>query len=679
MQAIHVPTSNQMSKIQISDQLQTRASFATSTYNDESGSVEVVWTTGARGARSTWDGTRYFEELEVSERAVDMSRLTNGAPVLNSHGQGDLKDVIGVVERAWIANGEGRAQIRFSEREDVKAIRADVKAGILRHISVGYAVQQYEKVAEVDGAPVMRATKWTPAEISLVPVAFDDRAQIRSKTPVFVDVFTRGAAAEEQQMSEVKTPPAPVDDQVANAKREMELKTAVDAATAAETVRITEINRAVRAAKLGDEFAAKLIADRTSLADARAQVLEKMAAASDAQPVIHAQVSVGTTEGDKSMRGALSALVQRYGLVEMARSMKTKGHVRFQDVDFDGGGEFASMRLSRIAQEFLERSGVSTRGMSDDKIVGRAMTFTRGGENTTSDYSVLLENVLYKTLLGNYALADDTWRKFCKVESVQDFRASNRYRTGSFGTLDVVAEGQEFKNKNIPDGLKQTISVQTKGNMIGLSRQAVVNDDMGAVMDTAAKFGRAAGLSIESDVYALLNANSGLGFMDGTGTDFFSSANANLNGSGTALGVQGIDADRVVLASQKDISANEYLGLAKYGSLKLLVPISLGGLARNVNKSTIDITQSNKFNVPNIVEGLFAEVIDSPRLTGTRRYIFAPTDAAAAIVVAFLNGQEAPFMEQKLGWRVDGTEWKLRLDYRALMFDPKGAVTNAGA
>ena len=53
-----------------------------------------------------------------------------------------------------------------------------------------------------------------------------------------------------------------------------------------------------------------------------------------------------------------------------------------------------------------------------------------------------------------------------------------------------------------------------------------------------------------------------------------------------------------------------------------------------------------------------------------------PADAAALLVV-FLNGSQAPFMDQKLGWNVDGTEMKIRLDFKAQGFDPKG-ILNPG-
>jgi hypothetical protein len=95
--------------------------------------------------------------------------------------------------------------------------------------------------------------------------------------------------------------------------------------------------------------------------------------------------------------------------------------------------------------------------------------------------------------------------------TVSDFRAHNRYRMGSFGALDALNENGEFKNKAISDAEKATITAATKGNIINVSRQMIVNDDMGAFFALPAMLGRAAALSVEVDVYALLAQNAGLG------------------------------------------------------------------------------------------------------------------------------------------------------------------------
>jgi hypothetical protein len=228
---------------------------------------------------------------------------------------------------------------------------------------------------------------------------------------------------------------------------------------------------------------------------------------------------------------------------------------------------------------------------------------------------------------------------------VPDFRPSNRYRTGSLSVLDSLNEHGEFKNKIIPDGQKSTISTGTKGN-------------------------------IEVDVYALLAQNTGLGPTQTDGQPFFHANRANVNATGSAITVAGINADAAVMRAQKDINSNEYLDLRP---VALVVPVALRGDAVTINDAQFD-PADNKFQKPNYCRGMFREVVETPRLSGTRRYLFGDPGVAAAIVVAFLEGQDqAPVLESENGWRIDGVEWKVRLDYAAQMFDPKGAVTNAGA
>jgi hypothetical protein len=130
------------------------------------------------------------------------------------------------------------------------------------------------------------------------------------------------------------------------------------------------------------------------------------------------------------------------------------------------------------------------------------------------------------------------------------------------------------------------------------------------------------------------------------------------------------------MAAQKDISSNDFLDLKPR---TLLVSSSQGSAARTINDAMFD-PADNKFQKPNVVKGLFSTVVDTPRYTGTRRYLFADPAIAPAFVVAFLEGQgESPVLETQNGWRIDGTEWKVRMDYKVQEFDPKGAVTNAGA
>lgn len=333
-----------------------------------------------------------------------------------------------------------------------------------------------------------------------------------------------------------------------------------------------------------------------------------------------------------------------------------------------GANPFRGAKLLDIARASLQNAGIRTDGMSQMDVVAAAFT------QSTSDFPVVLENAMHKTLLAAYATQAMTWSRFCKRGSVSDFRAHNRYRFGSIGTLDSKNELGEFKNKVIPDGEKGSITAGTKGNIINISREAIVNDDLGAFMGLANSLGQAAARTVEVSVYALLAQNAGLGPVMNDGKTLFHADHGNLTTS-AAISMEAIDKDRVAMASQKDVGGNDFLDLRP---AVLLLPIGLGGTARSINDAQYDPDTANKLQKPNTVRGLFRDIVDTPRLTGNRRYLFADPNEAPVIEVAFLDGAEEPYLEQETGFTVDGTRWKVRLDHGTAAIDYRGAVTNAG-
>jgi len=110
-----------------------------------------------------------------------------------------------------------------------------------------------------------------------------------------------------------------------------------------------------------------------------------------------------------------------------------------------------------------------------------------------------------------------------------------------------------------------------------------------------------------------------------------------------------------------------------------LGPLALGGPARSINDAQYDPDTANKLQRPNFVNGLYRDIVDTPRLSGTRRYSFTDATEAPVLEVAFLDGAQEPYLEVKDGFDVDGAQYKVRLDYGVAAVDYRGAVTNAGA
>jgi len=287
--------------------LMMRAMFEPSTLNDEERTVEVTFATDALVLMRDWDG-QFYEELSFDPKHIRLDRLNAGAPLLNNHDRwAGVSGVLGSVQKAWVDGNQGRALIKFSAREEVQPVIQDVKDGILRTISAGYRVYKYEKKGTAsdprvgkkpDEIPTYRAIDWEPYEISLAPIPADIKATVRSggseltneciifetetemnRNEVIAELKQRKiqfdeSATDEQlntlleQSRSQKPTPAPADPQnPVNADEQ------IRAAIAAERQRTADITLAVRAARLGDDFAQKMINDGTTIEKARELII----------------------------------------------------------------------------------------------------------------------------------------------------------------------------------------------------------------------------------------------------------------------------------------------------------------------------------------------------------------------------------------------------------------------
>jgi len=656
--------------------LDLRATFEPATLNVDKRTVDLVWTTGAAVLRGGLWSDPYYEELSLDPKHVRMERLQSGAaPLLNSHSSYDVSDVLGVVETASLGKKNGTATVRFAKGPVGDDVLAKVQDGILRNVSVGYRTYEMQQVKGGDGTIArFMATDWEPYEISLVPIGADAGAVTRSATGTTPCVFIQERAMENENPSPTTAPAvAPTTTAPATASSE-QLRAVERAAETRAVERVLGIQR--RGAALGQtaEQIQQAIASGESLAEFTARAVDERAAKDTLplKPSGDVHIQGGEDRRDKLARGMGAWLIQRSGQQQLIAAGAEKAPHLVAKGDTDPG-EFRGMTLVDMARASLEAANIRTAGMSRNDLVGKALTM-RSAVASTSDFPNILENILYKVLLAQYAITPDTWKQFCKIGSVSDFRTNKRYRLGTFGSLSALNELGEFTNKSIPDAEKQSLTASTKGNIIGISRQAIINDDMGAFDTLAAMLGRAAALSQEVDVYALLAQNAGLGPTMTDGNTLFHASHNNLT-TGAAIGSAAIDADRVAMGSQKDPSGNEVLALIP---AVLVLPIGLGGTARQINNGQYDFDVTSKFQIPNRVGGLFKAIIDTPRITGTRRYLFADPGVAPTIEVAYVEGQAQPFMDQHLGFRTDGIEWKVRMDYGVAAIDFRGAVTNAG-
>ncbi len=159
-------------------QMSRFAVFQRESVDVEKRTVEVAFSSEEPVER--WFGD---EVLSHAAGAVDLSRLNDGGAVLFNH---DWDDQIGVIERAWVdADRRGRALVRFGNGAKAAEKFQDVQDGILRHISVGYSIVNFEEEVSDDNR-TFTATRWQPYEISFVTVPADPTVGVGRSAEPFI-------------------------------------------------------------------------------------------------------------------------------------------------------------------------------------------------------------------------------------------------------------------------------------------------------------------------------------------------------------------------------------------------------------------------------------------------------------------------------------------------------------
>lgn len=650
------------------------------TYDEATREVDVVVTTAAPVRRYDWWEGRYYNEILVmAPEAVDMTRMNSGAPLLDSHQSYEIENVIGVVVENT-ARIEGDAlvcRVRFSARDEVAPIIQDVRDGILRNISVGYSITRYEVDEETD--PVTyRVTRWQPSEVSIVPIPADTNAGFRSAKALAVppavittannegsNMTTQNPGTATEGGTEQRSNPPAVTltaEDLSRAANE-----AAAAAVAAERKRVQDIKSiasALRNSGITDADAQTLVESGATVEAARSRLIDLSAERANATPT-HSQTRVQVTTNVEARAAAMTnALLHRhdpnaYNLDDAAR-------------------DFRGLSLMEMARDHLEAIGISTRGMSRNELAEIALRpnigVRSGGLHSSSDFPILLANVANKTLRAAYQEVEQTFRPLVRVTSVPDFKEVSRMQLGEAPNLEKVNEHGEFKRGTVTEG-QEKYSIKTYGKVLGITRQVIINDDLGAFTRVPAGMARAAA-RLEGDlVWGELLGTDGLGRVMGDGQKVFHSTHRNIAGSGGAIAVATVGAARTAMRTQKGLDGKTVISVTPS---YLLVPTALETSTEQF-LTAVTPNQTSQV-VPASLRSLTP--ISDYRLdaiSATRWYMAAGPGEIDTIELAYLDGNQGVYTETRTGFDVDGVEIKVRLDVGARIIDFRGFYTNAGA
>jgi hypothetical protein len=636
----------------------------------------VVFTTGAAVRRRRWTGwdtsVPFDEILEVSERAVDLTRLNAGAPALDSHSVWSSHSQVGVVERAWIEGKEGKATIRFPrEGLDPAADRMFglISDGIIRNVSVGYSIERVKVVEPTAKGEVEQriVERWTPLEVSFVTVPADPRAQVRaadqasypveivdtrmqkeasmpeSTTTVAGDVPASTETRQQPEPTTARMPePAPAPDTEAIATRARE----------AERDRVSTIYDLTGRLNLERSFAEDLVKRGVSVDESRRLILDQVAAKSDETRTFpHVSVPLGGRDERITRRDAVAnALLHRYSPTLFPLE--------------DAARQYRGMTLLELARESLGNAGVNTRGLSRDEVATRAL-------HSTSDFPEILSAVTNKTLRQAYDAYPRTFALFCRQVLATDFKSMHRVQLGEAPQLLEVGESGEFKRGTLGES-KESYKVKTYGRVVAITRQVLINDDLDAFTRIPAMYGNSIA-QLESDVvWGIITANPAMA----DGNALFHTTHKNLAATGAALDVASVGAARAAMALQTGLDKKTVLNIRP---AFLIVPAALELKAEQLVAQNLVPADSAKV-VPQSIRTL--SPISEPRLdaaSATSWYLAASPNQIDTIEYAYLEGQQGAYIETRNGFDVDGVEIKCRLDFGAKAIDWRGLYKNPGA
>ena len=639
----------------------------------------VEFTAATEQPVNVWDWEKWDVVPEVLRMDGVQLPSSGQVPLLDTHDGTSVKNVLGSFGAFRTEEGQLIGRATFSGVQAGSDAFRRVAEGHITDVSVGYEVLASTWVengatATVEGVeytgPVRVTTAWKLFEVSLCPVGADDRAKVRgniiktgghdmpNKLPEQEKRFDASAAKEKltaavaalnelaaslsepeenkpDDAAEDNAEPAAIPESPAGEGDGRSAENSCDPVEE-ERARIMEISAMCRAHSMPANMEEEMIRKGYSLDKARAAVLTRLEGRSSAA---FARVDVGRTEQEKVREAVSHGLLLRCGVAE---SRINGGKLA------SGAREFSGMSMREVCREMLMRSGQSTGG-NVVEMVGRALS--------TTDLPNLLTDTANRVLMDGWESADRQWEVWCGLDSVSDFKELTLLDFASGDDLALIPEGGEYQNGRAAEHA-ESVKIETYGKIFPLTRQAIVNDDLGAFARIARNHGEAAARMVNRLACRVLTANPTMG----DGKALFHNDHGNLVSSGGNVPtVETLGAAFLKMRTQKDALGNRVQIRPQF----FIAPAALETGAEVFFNSQLIGTQE-KPNQANIYAGsVLTRVYDAELddVSATDWYLAGPKGKTVTIFT--LNGATAPYLEYKEGWRVDGVEYKVRLDVAA--------------
>lgn len=569
-------------------------------------------------------------------------REDNAVPILCLHDQHSIDAICGQAKAIRVVGNSLVVEADFMPVSDTaKKVHELAKAGFKFQASVGVSPKDITYVekdmsAMLNGAEVKGECYIVRAgvlnEVSIVPLGAD------GSTNTAISAATHNT--KESKNMDPKN--APVEAQMPKAEITVEAAQTAERERVASVIAACEGHADIMAQAVKDGWSA----EQAELACLRAEKAEAVKAAKHieieaARPAAPSIIDLKAAAPKDAKTICAAACM---GAAMSDRNLEAQ----FKGVDLDAARDLGITRLSDVFAAF----GYEYRPGNDDstrKAIKAAFS--------TTDIPNVLSNVAHKFVLAGFGAVGEDWREVSRAVPVTDFKAVKGVRLVMGGTLQALGKGGELKHVDLSDEAKD-LQAATKGSIVGITREDLINDDLGVLSMVPERFGQMAGRTINKDVFTLI---AGL-----SNSDF----GANTTG---AMSVDNLAAAYALAMGIKDGNGDP---LAAMPDTILTAPGSFI-TARNIYQSELLIGAGSKTPAANPVRSLMNPVT-SAYLSGTKYWLF--NKLFPLVNVAFLNGRQTPVVETaEADFHQLGIEMRCYFDFGAAAGETKAALVSTGA
>lgn len=268
---------------------------------------------------------------------------------------------------------------------------------------------------------------------------------------------------------------------------------------------------------------------------------------------------------------------------------------------------------------------------------------------STIEVSSILSNVAGKFLREGFMAVEDTWSRISTIRPVRDFKQITTVSLVGDLSFEKLGAAGEIKHGTLGE-VVYTGKADTYAKMLAITRQDIINDDIGALAAAPRRLGRGAATKLNDIFWTAFLYGETAGFFSGTHTTAGDTGNSNLNSGAADATIAGLTATELLFLNQVDPNGLPLGVMPRIVLVPNAIKAAMAALLDPQSKliTGSDVTKSNV----NVFAGRFrlesSSYLHNTAYTGyssSAWYMLADPNELSAIEIQALNGRVEPTVE----------------------------------